>query len=86
MTQKEVIEYYDNLDDNVKIMIDDIMFSTMNVCSELVNEPLYFKDSKDYNNFRETMLYHLLNSECFDIDSKTWIKVNPLIPQNYALN
>ena len=88
MTIKEVKNYYDNLSEDIKIMIDTIMFSTMNVCSELINEPLFFKNEKDYNNFRETMLYHLLNSECYDYDSKTWVKINSPIPQlsEYILN
>ena len=87
MTYKEVKEYYDSLEENTKIMIDDIMFSTMNVCSELVDEPLNFKESSDYDNFREKMLYHLLNSECYDYDSKEWVSINqPIPPKEYLLN
>ena len=87
-TRKEVIEYYNDLDDYMKIMIDEIMSSTMNLCSELLNEPLYFKNSEDYDNFRIEMLYHLFNREYYDYDSKKWIKISSPIPQNpeYIIN
>ena len=88
MTHKELIDYYDKLDDNIKNIINDTMFATMNMCSELLNEPIIFNSEEDFSNFRETTLLHLANNEFYDYDTKKWINIDPIIPNSkkYKLN
>lgn len=88
MTHKEIIEYYNKLDNGVKQIINGTIFATMNMCSELVDEPLFFNDEESFKTFRETALLHLGNNEFYDYDSKKWIKLDPIIPvkENNIIN
>lgn len=67
-------DYYNSLAEDEQKLIDDIMLTTMCMCSELTNVPCVFFERVAYKIFKYEMLTHLLDNEYYFDKDKQWKK------------
>ena len=69
-------EYYKSLDDDTRRLIDNVMFTTVDICNELNyedNHPILFYEAAALCACRWEMLGHMLNNEYYDENLDKWV-------------
>ena len=76
MTRKESKKYFDVLSKEQQDLINKVMHTTMDMCSELIDENIVFPEAVAYKVFKWEMLSHMMDNEYYDFKNKTWKKLN----------
>lgn len=72
-TYKSAREYYNSLPKETQSLITKVMFSTIDMCNEILDTKLVVFEDVAYKVMREEMLEHMINGEWFDaLGSRTW--------------
>lgn len=72
-THKSGQEYYDSLPKETQKLITNVMFSTIDICNEILGTKLVAFEDVAYKVMREEMLERMINGEWFDaLGSRTW--------------
>ena len=74
MPKIEANKYYQSLPKEQQDLIMNVMLTTMDMCSQLIEEDIVFPESMAYRAFRLEMLSHMLEDEYFDFKNKKWKK------------
>ena len=67
-------DYLQNLPEDQQDLIDRVMLSTIDMCSEMIGEDIIFTESAMYRAFKWEMLGHMLQDEYYDFKNKVWKK------------
>lgn len=74
MTSIEAEEHYRSLPKEQQDLIMNVMLTTMDMCSELIEKNIVFPEYMTYRVFKFEMLNHMLEDEYFDFKNKNWKK------------
>lgn len=66
-------KYYKSLDEKTKDLFTKVMMTTMDICSEMVGEPIYFMESAAYTNMKYQVAQHIVKDEVYNFNEKKWI-------------
>lgn len=69
-------EYLRSLPQEQQELLKNIIYTTIDMCSEIMGEPIIFPEAVAYKVFVWETLSHVLKNEYFDFESKTWKKYN----------
>ena len=73
----ESYNYYRSLSRVQQELIDAIIYTTMDMCSEFTDVNLEFTESMSYKAFKLDIIGHMLDNEYFDYKTKTWTIFKP---------
>lgn len=76
MSKIDADKYYRSLPKEQQDIIMNVMLTTIDMCSELLEENIVFPESMAYRVFKLEMLSHMLEDEYFDFKNKNWKKRN----------
>lgn len=76
MSKIKGYEYFRSLPKERQELIDNVMLSTMDMCSEMTDQPIAFHETAAYQSLKWEMLGHMLNKEYYDHSDKTWKRLN----------
>lgn len=75
MARIDAMKYYESLPKETQELITNVMFSTIDMCNELLDTKLVYFEDVAYRVMRADMLEHMLNGEWFDaLGDRTWKK------------
>lgn len=73
MSKIDGMKFYKSLSKETQELITNVMFSTIDMCNELLDTKLVFFEDVAYRAMRGEMLDHMLKSEWFDaLGDRTW--------------
>lgn len=69
-------ETYKNMDEETKKLVNNIMFSTIDLINSYnPDNPIFFYEDVAWRLFRWEMLGHMKNKEGWHVEDKHWIKL-----------
>lgn len=67
-------KYYKSLSEEQQKLAKDVMMSTMDVISEILDEPIVFTESVAYKAMIYEVFGHMIENEYYDHKNKVWKK------------
>lgn len=67
-------EYLRSLPQEQQELLKNTIYTTIDMCSEIMGEHIAFPEAVAYKVFAWETLSHVLKNEYFDFESKTWKK------------
>lgn len=74
MSKIDTDKCYQSLPKEQQDLIENVMLTTMDMCSELIEKNIVFPEYMAYRVFKFEMLNHMMEDEYFDFKNKNWKK------------